>query len=461
MSLTNLPEGPSLPSLLQTLALVAQPIAFLERCAQRYGDTFTTRVLGWQSPPVVFLSDPAAIAQIFTAPVGQFELGKVTHVFRPLTGDQSLMMLDGERHQQQRQLLMPPLHGDRMRTYGQLICDLTRQVVGDWTLHQSFSIQASALEISLQVILRVVFGMSPGSRYQELKQLLHDLLESVTSPLYSSQFFFPLLQQNLGAWSPWGAFLQQQQKIDALVYAEIQERRSHFDPSREDVLTLLLSARDEAGQTMTDEELRDQLMTLLLLGHETTASALSWAFYWVHREPSVLQRLRQELDPLGNKPDPDRLAQLPYLTAVCKESLRIYPIALISQPRKVKQAITIGSHTFAPGSILIPCIYLAHRRAQTYPQPDRFLPDRFLQQKFSPSEFLPFGGGLRSCIGAAFALYEMKLVLATVLACYDLSLVQQGSIQPERRGITFVPSKNFRLSAIACRNTAVTAGVRG
>ena len=447
-----LPVGPRTPALLQTLALVSQPIGFLERCARQYGDTFTTRVLGWQSPPVVFFGDPTAIAQIFTAPAGQFELGKVTHVFRPLTGEQSLIMLDGERHQRQRQLLMPPLHGDRMRTYGQLICDITRQVIADWMLHQPFSIRASMSEISLQVILRVVFGMTPGARYRQLKALLHSLLESVTSSLYSSQFFFPLLQQNLGTWSPWGAFLQQQQQIDALVYAEIQERRSHFDPSREDVLTLLLSARDEAGQAMTDEELRDQLMTLLLLGHETTASALSWAFYWVHEERSVLEQLRHELDAIGTAPDPDRLAQLPYLTAVCKESLRIYPIALISQPRKVKETVQIGQNTFDPGTILIPCIYLAHRRAQTYPNPEQFQPDRFLHQKFLPAEFLPFGGGMRSCIGAAFSLYEMKLVLATVLACYDLTASHQGTVIPERRGITFVPSKQFRLSAIGRRS---------
>ncbi|MBW4690237.1 MAG: cytochrome P450 [Lyngbya sp. HA4199-MV5] len=461
MSLTTLPEGLHQPSLLQTLALVAQPIEFLERCTQRYGDTFTTRVLGWQSPPVVFTGNPAAIAQIFTAPADRFELGKVTHVFRPLTGDRSLMMLDGEPHQQQRQLLMPPLHGDRMRTYGQLICDLTRQVIADWSLHQPFSIRDTTSEISLRVILRVVFGMTPGSRYHQLKQLLHTLLESVTSPLYSSQFFFPLLQQNLGSWSPWGAFLRQQQQIDELVYAEIRARRSQFDPSREDVLTLLLAARDEAGQGMTDEELRDQLMTLLLLGHETTASALSWAFYWVHQERSVLKRLRQELEPLGHDPNPDRLAQLPYLTAVCKESLRLYPIALISQPRKVKEPVEIGGYAFEPGTIVIPCIYLAHRRAQTYSNPDQFQPDRFLHQKFSPSEFLPFGGGSRSCIGAAFSLYEMKLVLGTILARYELVATTQGTVKPERRGITFVPSKNFRLSAIARRSSPSAVGIRG
>ncbi|XHX79017.1 MAG: cytochrome P450 [Stenomitos frigidus ULC029] len=461
MSLSLLPTGPHTPALLQTLSLVAQPIDFLEQCAQRHGDAFTTRVLGIQSPPVVFFGDPAAIAQIFTAPAGQFELGKVTHVFRPLTGDRSLIMLDGERHQRQRQLLMPPLHGDRMRTYGQLICDLTRQVIADWTLDQPFSIRESTSEISLQVILRVVFGMTPGPRYYQLKHLLNGLLEAVTSPLYSSQFFFPVLQQNLGRWSPWGAFLKQQYQIDKLIYAEIRQRRAQFDPDRSDVLTLLLSAQDEAGQSMSDEELRDQLMTLLLLGHETTASALSWAFYWVHEKPSVLAQLRQELETLGTEPDPDRLAQLPYLTAVCKESLRIYPIALISQPRKVKEPVQIGDYTFDPGAILIPCIYLAHRRSQTYPAPEQFQPDRFLQQKFSPYEFLPFGGGSRSCIGAAFSLYEMKLVLATVLSCYDLTATTQGSVIPERRGITFVPSSNFRLTAIERHHhtSAVNSGV--
>ena len=454
----NLPDGLPTPALLQTLSLVAQPIGFLDQCAQRYGDTFTTRVLGWQSPPVVFFGDPAAIAQIFTAPAGQFEFGKVTHVFRPLTGDRSLIMLDGEQHQRQRQLLMPPLHGDRMRTYGQLICDLTRQVIAEWTLKQPVSIRETTAEISLQVILRVVFGMTPGPRYYQLKHLLKALLEAVTSPLYSSQFFFPILQQNLGRWSPWGAFLKQQYQIDQLIYAEIRQRRAQFDPTRTDVLTLLLSANDEAGRGMTDEELRDQLMTLLLLGHETTASSLSWAFYWVHEQPTVLAQLRQELEPLGSDPDPDRLAQLPYLTAVCKESLRLYPIALISQPRKVKETLQIGEHTFDLGAIVIPCIYLAHRRAQTYANPDQFQPERFLHQKFSPYEFLPFGGGSRSCIGAAFSLYEMKLVLATVLACYELVSTTQGTVKPERRGITFVPSKNFQLNAIARLNHA--SGIR-
>lgn len=450
----NLPNGPLTPSLLQTLHLIARPLGFLQHCAQRYGDTFTTRVMGWNSPPIVFFGNPSAIAQIFTTQADHLELGKVTHVFRPLTGDHSLIMLDGELHQRQRQLLMPPLHGDRMRTYGQLICDITRQVIAGWRLSKPFSIRDSTSEISLQVILQVVFGLSLGPRYQQLKRLLHALLESVNSPLYSSQFFFPVLQQNLGSWSPWGAFLRQQQQIDALIYAEIRDRRAQPDASRQDVLSLLLSAHDEAGQPMTDEELRDQLITLLLLGHETTASALAWAFYWVHRESPVLERLQQELNALGEQPDPDRLAQLPYLTAVCKESLRVYPIALISQPRKVKQPVEIEGYRFDRGTILVPCIYLAHHRPQTFVNSEQFQPERFLQQKFSPYEFMPFGGGSRSCIGGALSLYEMKLVLATVLSCYQLTLANRGLVKPVRRGITIVPSGNFRLRAISRRQSA-------
>jgi len=452
MTAITLPAGPLKPALWQTLQLVADPIAFLEDCAQQYGDIFTTRVLGWNSPAVVFLGNPDAIAQIYTTQAEHLELGKVTHVFRPLTGDRSLIMLDGELHQRQRQLLMPPLHGDCMRTYGDLICTITRDAIADWRLNEPFSIRDYTSEISLQVILRVVFGMNPGARYAQLKQRLHDLLESITSSLYSSQFFFPILQQNLGGWSPWGAFQSQMQAIDVLIYAEIQARRDQPDPDCADVLSLLLSAQDESGQRMTDTELRDQLMTLLLLGHETTASALTWAFYWIHHSPpQVLERLQGEID--AADADPDRLAQLPYLNAICKESLRVYPIALISQPRTVKAPIALESYQFEPGTILVPCIYTAHRHPQTYPQPDQFQPDRFLERKFTPYEFLPFGGGVRSCIGAAFSLYEMKLILATILSCYHLALANTGDVKPARRGITFVPSKEFRVRAIACRSS--------
>jgi hypothetical protein len=438
----KLPDGPKLPALLQTLSIIADPTQFLERCAQRYGDRFTLRVLGYNSPPVVFFSNPESIQAIFTTLSDKFELGKITHVFRPLTGSESLIMQDGARHQQQRQLLMPAMHGDRLYRCGQLICDLTVEMTANWAIGSSLNLQAAMLDLSLEVILRVVFGIQPGQRYEQLKTRLHELMEAINSPLNSVQFFLPPLQQDLGAWSPWGKFLRLRQQIDDLLYAEIDDRRAQSEPiDRSDILSLLITARDQSGEPLSNVELRDQLMTLLLLGHETTASGLAWAFYWLYQQPQMLNKLLAELDALPTQPDPIALAQQPYLTAVCKEALRVYPIALISQPRRVKEPIQIAGYEFNPGAILVPCVYLAHRRADAYPNPTQFQPDRFLNGKLSPYEYLPFGGGSRSCIGMSLALFEMKLVLATVLMHRRLSMAAQlrQSVHPVRRGITFVP----------------------
>ncbi|MBW4527243.1 MAG: cytochrome P450 [Phormidium tanganyikae FI6-MK23] len=447
------PPGLRSPALVQTLSLVADPIAFFDRAVAQYGDTFTTRVLGLNSPPVVFLSDPDAIQAVFTTLSDAFEFGKVTDVFRPLVGNESLIMQEGARHQRQRQLLMPALHREQLHSQGHLICQLTQKRMIEWSVGDAISVRSEMSEISLQVILQVVFGLVPGVRYERLKQLLAQLLAAITSPLYSTQFFFPMLQRNWGSWSPWGQFLEQMAQIDALIYAEIVDRRSQSLQNRTDILSVLMMARDEQGESMSDQELRDQLMTLLLLGHETTASGLTWAFYWLHRHPESLDRLRQELDQLGENPDPVALSQAPYLTAVCKEALRVYPIALISQPRKVKRTIEIEGFTYEPGTVLIPSIYLAHRRAKTYEQADQFKPDRFLNQKFSAYEYLPFGGGSRSCVGMALSLFEMKLVLATVLSWYEFETNLDRAVRPARRGITFVPPDTFRLKVVSDRAT--------
>ncbi|MGB3534246.1 MAG: cytochrome P450 [Microcoleaceae cyanobacterium] len=440
---TSLPDGPRGIGLLQTLQIIRQPIQFLENCARSYGDSFTLRVLGVNSPPVVFLSHPAAIEAIFTTEAGAFELGQITHVFRPLTGIQSLIMQNGKRHQRLRQLLMPPLHGKRLPTYGNLIQEITTQATQNWSVGTQLSIREAVAEIVLDVILRVVLGLHPNARYTQLKALIKPYLEQVNAPLYSIQFFWPPLQQDLGAWSPWGKFLHQRQQIDQLIYDEIAERRNQ--PGGEDVLSLLIAAQDEQGKGLTDEELHDQLITLLLLGYDTTASALSWAFYWIHKYPQVCQTLLQEISNLGDNADPIALTQLPYLTAVCQETLRIHPIALISQPRVVQKTVKIDSYQFKPGTILVPCIHLAHHRSQVYPQPQQFQPERFLNQKFSPYEYFPFGGGSRSCIGMALSLFEMKLILGTILSRFQLTLIENKPVKPVRRGITIVPSDTFKL----------------
>ncbi|HEY9667416.1 MAG TPA: cytochrome P450 [Coleofasciculaceae cyanobacterium] len=436
----KLPDGPQTPSLLQTVQLIAQPNQFLDTCRERYGDVFTTRVLGINSPPVVFFGNAQAIQEIFALPSSKLDFRKATHVFEPLMGTQSIVLQEGHSHNRLRQLMVPPFHGDRMRSYGQLICDITEKAISGWTTGSTVSIHTLMPQITLQIILRVVFGIKPGPRYQQLEKLLSSLLDDITNPLYSTLFFFPPLQKDLGAWSPWGKFLRRRQQIDALIYAEIQERRQQGDTSRTDILSLLMSARDEQGETMSDVELRDQLVSLLLLGYETTAAILTWAVYWIHSSASVLEQLQSELDTLSKDIEPEAIAQLPYLTAVCAETLRIEPIALICTPRRTLEPLQLAGYDFDTGAILVPCIYLAHRNSDVFPDAKQFNPERFLNQKFSPYEYLPFGGGSRGCIGMAFSMFEMKLVLATILSRYHLSLSDSGSVRPIRRGITVVPS---------------------
>lgn len=439
----------STPPLWQTLELIADPIRFFEKYRQQYGDRFAARVLGWNSPSVYFFGDPDAIRAIFSASPDQFALGKVTHVFRPFAGEQSLIMLDGDRHQRQRQLLVPPLHGERIHVYGEIICQLTREAIARFPQNTPFAIRDRVSEIALETILRVVFGWEPGSKYECLKSAIARLLETISQPIYSSLFFFEILQRDWGAWSLWGRFVRQMQFIDREIYAEIARRREVGDRERSDVLSLLLAATDEKGRSLSDVELRDQLITILFLGHETTASALAWAFYWIYSRPEVRQTLQQELQDAGQQENPQAIAQLPYLSAVCKETLRLYPIALISQPRVVRKPFALEGETFAPGAILVPNIYLAHHRPATYPDSHEFRPERFLERKFTPYEYLPFGGGTRACIGAAFSLYEMKLILGTIVSRLNLELAPQAPIRPVRRGITIVPSGGVTVQCLS------------
>lgn len=445
----KLPDGPQTPPALQLIQWIARPLNYMDTCAQRYGDSFTVR-LG-NVFEAVFLSNPQAIQQIFTTDPGLFDTSRNNGLLQPILGNQSLIMVDGDRHERQRRLLMPPFHGDRMRAYGQLICDITRQVMSQWKIGQPFSVRSSMQEISLRVILKAVFGLREGSRYEQLRQLLGSLLESISSPLSSSLLFYDLLQRDLGSWSPWGRFLRQRQQIDTLVYAEIHERRAEADLDRADILSLLMAARDEAGQPMTDVELRDELMTLLIAGHETTASALTWAFYWIHRLPEVHGRLLQELDTLGEVADPSEVFRLPYLTAVCQETLRIYPIGMLAFPRTTKVPIDLMGEQIDPGTTLVPCIYLTHQRQDLYPEPERFRPERFLERQFSAYEYLPFGGSNRRCIGLAFAQFEMKLVLVTVLSHWQLAIAKNHQVRPVRRGLTSAPSGGKWLVATSKR----------
>lgn len=448
----KLPNGPQTPPLLQMLQWIATPLELMETCAKRYGDFFTLRV-GKNFVPVVFISHPQAIQEIFTADSKQFDVGKANGILRPLLGDRSMILLDGERHQRQRRLLMPTFHGERMRAYGKLIRDITDQVISEWEISKPFNVRESMQQISLQVILHAVFGLGDGQRYQQLKHLLAEMLNVTSSPLSSTLIFVEALQRDLGAWSPWGRFLERRREIKNLIYEELRERRQ-LNSSGSDILSLMMSARDEAGQPMSDEELHDELMTLLIAGHETTATALSWAFYWLHRQPESLEKLRHELNATNYDSDPSAIAQLPYLSAVCQETLRLYPVGLLTFPRVLKSPMRLMGFEFEPGTALLPCIYLTHHRQDIYPQSKQFKPERFLERQFSPYEYLPFGGGSRRCIGMAFALFEMKIVLATVLLRYNMAIAPNNKVRPVRRGVTLSPSAGKWLIATSQRQQA-------
>lgn len=440
----KLPDGPQTPALVQMIEWVFRPLEFMDACAQRYGDTFTVRV-GINFAPVVFLSHPQAIQELFAADAKQLDAGRANKGVAFLLGENSLIVQDGEYHQRQRRLLTPPFHGERMRAYGQLICDITEKVISQWQEGKPFSARLSMQQISLSAILHAIFGLDEGQRYEQLKQLLSLMLDSISDPLSAIPIFVPPLQRDLGSWSPWGRFVRLKQQIAQLLYDEIEERRSQLDSSRTDILTLLLSARDEEGQPMTDAELHDELITLLVAGHETTATAVAWALYWIHYLPEVHQKLLEELDSLGDDPEISDIAKLPYLNAVCSETLRIYPVALITLPRIANSPLQVMGHQYEPETMLAGCIYLTHYREDLYPEPEKFKPERFLERQFSPYEYLPFGGGNRRCIGLAFALFEMKLVLATILRKKQLALADKRPVKPIRRAGTLAPSGGVRM----------------
>jgi cytochrome P450 family 110 len=440
------PDGPQSSPTWQLLEWIRRPIGLMEDCAQRYGDLFTIRF--GKVGDVAFCSHPQMIQDIFTLDPQRFDAGVGNLLLLPLLGDTSMILLDGDRHYRQRQLLMPPFHGERMRTYGDLIVDITKQVASTWRVGQTFNVRQSIQDISLQVILQAVFGVTNLARYEALRQLLPSMIDKVSSPFSSSFLFLKGLQKDWGAWSPWGQFVRERSHLNQLIYQEIAERRAQFDPGRTDMLTLMLSARDEAGQPMTDTELRDELITLLMAGHETTASAITWALYWILRSPSVLETLLTELNTCEDLDDAKTLSRLPYLSAVCSETLRIYPIAPIAFPRILKESATLMGKTFAAGTRLVPCIYLTHHRPDLYPNPKHFEPERFLNRTYSAYEFIGFGGGNRRCLGMAFALFEMKRVLATLMTQFRFELPDARAVKPVRRGVTLAPPANLSVRLV-------------
>jgi cytochrome P450 family 135 len=426
--MTALPPGPTESPYVQTLRWLLRPISFLESCRRRYGDAFSITFLGFQTP-MVMLSDPEAVKALYTASEHGLPPGR-TLALRPILGARSLLLLEGREHLQRRRLMLPPFHGERMRSYEQIVRDVVARDVERWPRDEPFALHPHMQAITLEVIIRAVFGVTDEARRAELAGRLNGLLSSTSSVGLQLGF---LLSRRLGGPDPLERLRQLKQEIDALLAAEIQARRE--DP-REDILSLLVTARFEDGQPMDDTEIRDQLMTLLLAGHETTATGLAWTFDLLLRHPHVLERLEAAV--AGGDGD--------YLRAVVTESLRLRPVVPIAG-RRLASELRVDGHVLPPGTDVTPAIWLTHTRADSYPEPYAFRPERFLDGSPSTYAWIPFGGGVRRCIGAAFAEMEMRTALAEIVRRRRLRAVTQRAERVARRNVTFSPAHGTRAVA--------------
>ena len=435
-----LPPGPRTPHLIQAIQFRARPLAYLDACAQRYGDIFTAGGNG--ASPSVYVSSPSGIQEMLTADHALFEPFREDGAARFLFGEGSMVFREGEGHQRERRLLTPPLHGERLRANADTIAGITCDVVDRWRTGEPFFVGPAMREITLRVIFRMVFDADEGERLQRLRHLFSSLMTSLNSPwrltLFRLSAQIPL---PLGRWrSP----VATKEEIDRLIYEEIRERRARGRSTSADGLTLLMSADNGVGPPLTDQEVHDEVMTLLFAGHETTASTLAWALYWLHHSPDTHEKLHRELETRAVWTDAIEISRLPYLAAVCQETLRLNPPCM-SVLRVLKAPLTLARYRFAAGTTLIISIYLTHRRADLYPRPDHFEPERFLGRKFSLYEYLPFGGGHRVCLGKSLALFEMKLVLATILSRWQLAPADHRAVKHGRRMLTAGPGENMRL----------------
>lgn len=435
------------PKFLQQIETIFYPLEFLERCAKQYGDIFLTNSFG--NLETLIVSHPQDLQELFNPTNKILDApGTANEMFKPQLGENSLIIQDGERHQKQRKLIMPPFHGEQMVNYGQQICAITQQMIEHLKPGETFIARHLSEEITMAIILKIVFGIEEKLRYEKLKDLITSWQDLTSSALSASVLLLPFLQKDLGAWSPWGRFQRLRQQIDEKLMTEISEHRQQAQSSSSDVLSLLIQAKYENGEVMSDVELKDNLLTLLIAGHETTATAIAWALYWIHHQPEIYEKLLSELQSL-NTPDPIKIAQLPYLTAVCQETLRIHPVVLFTFPRVTLRAVNLRGYDVAAGTYVTPCIYLTHHREDLYPQSDKFLPERFINRKYSPYEFWPFGGGSRQCLGQVFALFEMKLILATILLNSQLKLEEKAPVPPARRGFLVSPQGGVKMSFVA------------
>jgi cytochrome P450 len=398
-------------------------------CRRRFGDYYTLHLP--ISRNMVAVSDPEAIKAIFADRGERTHAGEGNVVLEPVLGRYSLLTLDGPEHTRQRRLVHPPFHGARMQGYAEIIREVTTDTIDGWPLDREFALRESTQALTLRVILRTVFGLVEGGRMDNIEELIGQ----VTAPSNSVIGVVALLRRDFGPLQVWTKFLRARDALDQALYAEIAARRGAEDlAERDDILSILLQARDEDGQPMSDVELRDELMTLLLAGHETTATALAWFFDLVLHHPQVLERLRAEA----------QTDETTYLDAAINETLRVRPVvAMIA--RKLQEDMQVGPYLVPAGTVVAPNIFLTHRRADIYPDPLSFRPERFIDDKPEMYAWLPFGGGIRRCVGAEFALMEMRIAIPEILRRVIIEAASPKLEKIRRRAVTLAPANGTRV----------------
>ena len=431
MTAVALPPGPKLPALVQTLGFILAPVQFIDAMRWRYGDvvTFSTSF----DSGFVMVFDPDLVKLVFRAPPDRLRAGEANALLGTILGQRSLLLLDGAEHLRQRKLMLPPFHGRRMRAYERVMREAADREIGGWPIGEPFAVMPSMQALTLDVITRAVFGVEEGERLAELKRRLRAMIMPVSRRLGVLILAFSGRRQR----GRFAEFARRRAAADELIFDEIARRRDATDlDQREDVFSLLMQARDEDGRPLTDQELRDELVTLLVAGHETTATGLAWAFDLLAHHPQVLERLRASL--AAGEDD--------YVDAVVKETLRIRPV-IPGVGRVVRGgSFELDGWEIPDGVEINPSIALIHRRGDRYPNPQEFRPERFLSED-APDTYtwIPFGGGTRRCLGAAFATFEMATVIRTVLERCDIRPASPRPARMERRGITIVPRDGARI----------------
>jgi cytochrome P450 len=381
------------------------------------------------------ITEPEQVKEIYTAPPDVLHPGEGARVLEPVVGYRSVILLDEDAHMEQRKLMLPAFHGERMERLADLVTEVTEQEVESWAAEPELSLHPRLQSLTLEIILRAVFGLDPGPLLDSLRDRLSALLVYGDQPITLLPEPSPRTLKLLDRFGPVAGFLTTRQEVDRLVFEQIEERRRDA-AGRDDVLSMLIEARHEDGSPMSDQELRDELMTLLVAGHETTASTLAWAFERLIREPQVLGRLVDEI----------RSGDDAYLTATIQETLRRRPVLPNTAPRLIKQPIEVGGWLYPPGAALVANAYLLHHDSDVYPDPYAFRPERFLEEPPGTYTWIPFGGGRRRCLGMSFAMLEMKIVLPAVLRAFELRPAGPSHELPRRRNITVTPGRGSRVA---------------